>query len=181
MLSSVVGTRIALHVPSLPDAGYWCNGPAPYRRFAAWHNLPDGRRACAPRAHRMCRCALISGVRRSSFCRVVRCSFTMRQIAIRLAAPTTATSLAPSTDRPTRGEWNTSAAAHSCKDLVARSVLSPPLRAGPAWSPSRLDRGSASDNRWDSVQTCRPVSFPVPPTDLENALYEPDAWCLGWC
>jgi hypothetical protein len=66
-------------------------------------------------------------------------------------------------------------AAHSCKDLVARSVLSPPLRAGPAWSPSRLDRGSASDNRWDSVQTCRPVSFPVPPTDLENALYEPDA------
>jgi hypothetical protein len=38
-------------------------------------------------------------------------------------------------------------AAHSCKHLVARSVRSHPLRAGPAWSLSRLDRGSPCGHR----------------------------------
>ena len=49
MLSSVVGIRYLLHVPSLPDVWYWRNGPCscPYR-FAAWPKPPDGGRACRP-------------------------------------------------------------------------------------------------------------------------------------
>src|ERR1019366_7691303 len=45
-------------------------------------------------------------------------------------------------------------AAHPCKHLVARSVLSPPLWARPTWSLSRLGRGSLTGEH-DRVQLCR--------------------------
>ena len=43
----------------------------PDHRFAAWPKSLDGRRACRPRAHRMCRSALLVGWRWPWFWRVV--------------------------------------------------------------------------------------------------------------
>jgi hypothetical protein len=51
-----------------PDSGLRSTGRgAPEHRFAAWPKSLDGRRACCPRAHRMCRSALRPGWRRPSF------------------------------------------------------------------------------------------------------------------
>jgi|GEM_PF-3787571 len=63
---------------------------APDHRFAAWPNLPDGRRACSPRAHRMCRYALPFGGRPPSFWRDVRrpSGCARSRARVRSAAPT---------------------------------------------------------------------------------------------
>jgi hypothetical protein len=73
----------------------------------------------------------------ASFHAPLQCAISL----IRIAAPATAAARDPSTDRPTRVSGIQAPAAHACRHLVARSVLSPPPWAGPAWSLSRLDRG----------------------------------------
>jgi hypothetical protein len=103
----------------------------PQHRFAAWPKLPDGRRACSPRAHPTCRSVWRSGVRRSSFGRVVRCASESARSPTRVrSAP-----LAGPAAKSNHQAWRSGQAApvlalvHAPDTYAAPPILSPGDRA----------------------------------------------------